>query len=404
MSNVKSGWLKKFCMLSFLRYKSSTVAKKHVYGSGLVNTGSMFSNSKLRSVGGLFQFRKPTHIIYFMSKGIRRVAAGFGFSVFASSDRVYGGGVEIFSNDLHSAGYWRNGKRLVIPGFSGNIVDIAAGRRHFLVATEKKVYAFGDNAHGQCGKDPEKCPFIIPSDTSDSSVQIPSQASVKQVHCTLDTSFVLLESGELFSFGLGTDGQLGRNGGPRDWHCLPVEGDLKGVQVTSIKGSTDTLCAITTSGDLFMWGQNEYEQMSPFSNQIQVLHPVEIRLRLGKISAADTTATSSLILNSEGEVYVWGFGVVGQGPDISVLKRPVLIHPNVFSSGTDDSGKVKQIFAGNTSMFALSKHRNLYAWGINRFSHLGIGSEKDQYFPCQVVLPRPACDLSVAPDHTLFLV
>lgn len=379
MCLLNRGWWRKVYLFTITRRKTRTVAKR-VYGSGLVDTGSMISNSKLKSSTSLLEFRKPTHILYFMSKDIQKVAAGFGFSVFAGKNKVYGGGVDIFSNDVHPVESWRN------------------------VATKSRVYAFGDNAHGQCGFDPETRPFLKPEEGSKCIVKVPSKAPVKQVHCTLDTSFILLESGELFSFGLGTDGQLGRNVPLRDWHCLPVEGDFKGSLVSSIKGSTDTLCAVTTSGNLFMWGQNEYEQMSPFSTQIQVSYPVEIRLSLGKILAADTTATSCVILNSKGEVFVWGFGVIGQGPDVHSLKRPVQLHPNLFSGGFGDDGEIQKIFAGNTSMFALSRKGNLFAWGINRFSHLGLGSDKDQYFPFQLFLPGSLSDLSVAPDHTLFLV
>uniref|UniRef100_A0A914RTE0 Williams-Beuren syndrome chromosomal region 16 protein n=1 Tax=Parascaris equorum TaxID=6256 RepID=A0A914RTE0_PAREQ len=271
------------------------------------------SSMKVAASTPAMELRKPTRINYCNSKDIRRVASGFGFSVFASNLKVFGGGIDIFSNDIGSDGFWSRGRRIMLGAV-----------RAFLLPNEKHLH----------------------------DVRLPSDARIRQVHCTLDTSFVLLDSGEIFSFGLGTDGQLGRGVQPFDWRCKPVEGDLDGVKITSIRGSTDTLLAVSESGELFMW-----------------------------------------------EVFVWGYGILGQGPNISALSCPTILAPNLFSGGP-----VKQVFAGNTSMFAISMNENLFAWGVNRFSHLGLGHANDQYFPYQVVLPSRPVQVSVAPDHTLFVL
>lgn len=71
----------------------------------------------------------------------------------------------------------------------------------------------------------------------------------------MDTSFVLLDNGELYSFGLGTDGQLGNETGRENqavWQPTLVEGDIKGVKISRISGSTDTLVAVSTEGKKFL--------------------------------------------------------------------------------------------------------------------------------------------------------
>lgn len=391
--------------------EASTVAKlkakpsSFVYGCGFGKTGSLFTRV-LRETGQK-GFRNPRQIQYFNSRNIRHIAAGFGFSVLASDRKLYGGGVDIFSNDLDNNNYWSEGICLnanVTDEQFGTIIDIAAGRRHFLVASKKAVYAFGDNAHGQCGQNPENVAFVRLESKPFQKITIPSDSEVAQIHCTLDTSFIVMDSGEVFSFGLGVDGQLGRGKCNCDWRCLPVGGDLDGIKVATLKGSTDTLMAVTESGELFMWGQNEYEQMYPFVKDIQSSFPREIRLSVKKITLADSTATSCIALSSSDQVYVWGFGILGMGPNVTSLRRPALLENTLFSSGPNDSGKVKKVFAGNSSMFAVSRTDNLFSWGLNRFSHLGLSHDKDQHFPFQVdVLKRPL-DVSVAPDHVLFLM
>lgn len=376
-----------------------------VYGCGFGKTGSLFTKA-LRETGKK-EFKKPQQILYFNSRNIRHIAAGFGFSVLASERKLYGGGVDIFSNDLDNNNYWSEGICLnanVKEEQFGTIIGVAAGRRHFLVASKKAVYAFGDNAHGQCAQDPENVPFVRPDNKPFQKITIPSDSEIAQIHCTLDTSFIILDSGEVFSFGLGTDGQLGRGICNYDWRCLPVEGDLKGMKVATLKGSTDTLMAVTKNGELFMWGQNEYEQMYPFVKDIQSSFPCEIRLSAEKIIAADSTATSCIALSSNDQVYVWGFGILGMGPNVTSLRRPALLENNLFSGGPNDSGKVKKVFAGNSSMFAISRMDNLFSWGLNRFSHLGLSHNKDQYFPFQVDVLKKPLDVSIAPDHVLFLM
>lgn len=395
-----------FCPSSILQQSAqclrNPVRSKSVYGCGLTASGSL-ATSKNPSIP--LELCKPTRISYCDSKDIKCIAAGFGFSLFASNDKIYGCGIDIFSNDVDSENIWKRGRRLMLgKDFNESIIDVAAGRRHFLVATNKKLYAFGDNAHGQCGHDPDKYPFLIPNDKKVRSVSIPSDSPIAKVHCTLDTSFVLLESGEVFSFGLGTDGQLGRGVVSFDWKCASVEGDLKNGRVLSLGGSTDTLLAVTRDGYLFMWGQNEYSQMSPFSDEMQVGYPCEIRLSIGKIRSARSTATSCIVLTRDGKVFVWGFGVLGQGPVITSLSKPAQLEPNLFSGKPGDNGSVKKIFAGNTSMFAISEEENLFAWGVNRYSHLGLETDKDQFFPFQVCLPKQPYRVAVAPDHTLFLL
>lgn len=385
--------------------KSKARRTSVVYGCGFGKTGSLFTKAfrETEQKG----FKKPRQILYFNSRDIRHIAAGFGFSILASKRKLYGGGVDIFSNELENVNYWSKGICLnadVKEKQFGSIIGIAAGRRHFLVASREAVYAFGDNAHGQCAQNPENIPFVRLENKPYRKIEVPSDSKVAKVHCALDTSFIVMESGEIFSFGLGTDGQLGRGVCSCDWHCLPVEGDLKEVKVTSLKGSTDTLMALSDHGELFMWGQNEYDQMHPFVEQIQNGYPREIRLSFKKTAAADSTATSCIALSQDGDVYVWGFGTIGMGPNITTLRRPAPLENVLFSGGPNDSGKVKKIFAGNTSMFAISELDNLFSWGFNRFCHLGLSHDKDQLFPFQIDVLRKPVDVSVAPDHTLFLM
>ncbi|VDN31875.1 unnamed protein product [Cylicostephanus goldi] len=66
-----------------------------VYGCGLSASGALaiprlVVNDKIVTAK---EAHKPLRISHFNLKGIRHVAAGFGFSLFASRDRLYGSGL-----------------------------------------------------------------------------------------------------------------------------------------------------------------------------------------------------------------------------------------------------------------------------------------------------------------------
>jgi len=59
---------------------------------------------------------------------------------------------------------------------------------------------------------------------------------------------VLLESGELYAFGLSTDGQVGNGSKTLEWKPTLVEGEIKNEKIVAISGSTDTIVAVSKNG------------------------------------------------------------------------------------------------------------------------------------------------------------
>ena len=83
--------------------------------------------------------------------------------------------------------YYISTRQIPLPIDAGNIIDVSAGRLHSLIATSKGVYAFGDNAHGQCGQDPEAQPFVTHNRYGQiTPVIIPSDSPVVKVSNSFD--------------------------------------------------------------------------------------------------------------------------------------------------------------------------------------------------------------------------
>lgn len=86
-----------------------------------------------------------------------------------------------------------------------------------------------------------------------------------------------------------------------------------------------------------------------------------------------------------GEVYSWGFGLLGLGPKVQQTNKPIMIPPVLF--GRNDfhpNSKVVKVVCGLNYSAALTNHGDLLMWGRNPRGCLGLGNEKDQYFPLKV--------------------
>lgn len=84
-------------------------------------------------------------------------------------------------------------------------------------------------------------------------------------------------------------------------------------------------------------------------------------------------------------MYVWGYGLLGKGPEVQLSYKPLNIPPILF--GRNDfqpNSKVVSIFCGMGHMAAVTNFGDLYMWGKNRNGCLGLGHKDDQYFPLKV--------------------
>nr|CAD2159814.1 unnamed protein product [Meloidogyne enterolobii] len=401
-----------------------------VYGSGLCSTGAL-AIEKLLTPPVLKQcLFQPMRIIRMNTRKIRFIAAGCGFSLFASNNELYGSGLNNFYQisgpkrrdederpNLESGYAGRNeaemwyihGRRIVLPEDMGNIRCISAGRMHSVVLTDSnKIFCFGSNSHGQCGADPLDHPVVTHDNQHelkemDVSTILEGDVEIVKVHASLDTSFALCSNGKLFAWGLGTDGQLGNGNDQFQWKPSLVRGDLEGEKIVEIGGSTDTLVAVNEDGHLFIWGQNEYGQMCSITDEPQIFLPQHVPFKLGKIVGAEATGVSCIVCNSDGQVFTWGSHVLGFGPKVEKLTKPMQIDPPLFTSAMNEKNWVVKVFAGGSCMGALTEAGHLFTWGSNKHGVLALSHRNHQYFPFQVSFAESIKDASFGPHHSLFL-
>ncbi|XP_066279833.1 RCC1-like G exchanging factor-like protein [Branchiostoma lanceolatum] len=358
------------------------------------------------------------------SQDARTVSCGYGFTVLTSSKergKVWGTGVNTDSQlglqktvkTTHKGANAIVLDYLIAPApvdlpltnpQETQVLQVACGRAHSLILTDREgVFSLGNNAYGQCGR------AAVENEEYRGSSQINRvkiDGKVKQLAAGLDHSLFLTEDGEVYSCGWGADGQTGLGHYKSEHRPTRLRGDIDGEKITQVSTYADCCLAVSEKGDLFGWGNSEYNQLASVTETTQVNVPRLLPFDyVGKAVQVAVGGTICAVLNDQGQVYVWGYGILGKGPKLEETPIPELL-PEVLFGRNDFSPDVvvKEIKAGLNSFAAVTTGGELYTWGVNKHGCLGLGHVKDQYFPWKVSLPGDVVSVECGVDHMVAVI
>lgn len=358
--------------------------------------------------------------VYAGSEKVKDIACGNGFTVMAAK----------LDNSTHTAfGFGLNqqsqlGYQAQRPGFPLEMVatplpmfiptespieKVSCGRAHTILLNKSgQVFSLGLNSFGQCGRPiDEKEEYFGSRIVHCLSESLPP--NISEIECGYDHTMFLSDTGKVYSCGWGADGQTGLGHYNNQSEPRRIKGDLKDVKIIKVSSCCDTVLALDNEGNLFGWGNSEYSQFRTLglSNQEQFNIPRLLRTQgiPGKIIDIAAGGTVCAILNNRGQVFVWGFGILGKGPNVEHSSEPTLIPESLFGMNVYNSHvKVVKIYAGMCHFAAITNQGDLYAWGKNRSKALGFRHGRDQYFPARVDINMShARKVALGVDHTCVL-
>ncbi|XP_023393318.1 RCC1-like G exchanging factor-like protein [Pteropus vampyrus] len=284
------------------------------------------------------------------------------------------------------------------------VLQVSCGRAHSLVLTDGEgVFSMGNNSYGQCGRK------VVENEIYSESHKVHRMqdfdGQVVQVACGQDHSLFLTDKGEVYSCGWGADGQTGL--GHYNITSVPTKlgGDLTGVKIVQVATYGDCCLAVSADGGLFGWGNSEYLQLASVTDSTQVNIPQCLPFSgVGKVEQAACGGTGCAVLNGEGHVFVWGYGILGKGPNLVETALPEMIPPTLFGlTEFNPEVQVSRIRCGLSHFAALTNKGELFVWGKNIRGCLGIGHLEDQYFPWRVTMPGEPMDMACGVDHMVTL-
>lgn len=131
--------------------------------------------------------------------------------------------------------------------------------------------------------------------------------------------------------------------------------------------------AVTTNGDLYMWGDNPCGQLGNGTTSLYTTAPVKV---LDKVETVSLGGRHSAAITKDGSLYMWGENWCGKLGDGTTTDRhsPVKILENV-----------KAVSLGQNHSGAITKDGGLYMWGNNYSGQLGDGTTTDRYSPVKVL-------------------
>eukprot|EP00743_Colponemidia_sp_Colp-15_P008722 GILK01009499.1.p1 GENE.GILK01009499.1~~GILK01009499.1.p1 ORF type:complete len:421 (-),score=31.77 GILK01009499.1:152-1375(-) len=332
-----------------------------------------------------------------LGKSVIQISCGFNYVAAVTSDKNvytwgYGLDGQLGHGDTRSILVPRRVRALQKQG----IKMVICGSRHTLaVDGEGKVYSWGSGDFGILGHEEQKAEYV----PRVIDAFFTAGVSIKLVACGQQHSLALTDSGTLFSWGHGKDGRLGHN----NEQDVSIPTIIRGIEDRVVRaiacGSKHSL-AIDKKGELFSWGCGSDGQLGHGSktsmlvphkvnpaNSRRMSRPgrqnIQASVMFDKILQVAAGAKHSLALAATGEVFAWGRSDLGR---LGLLESfaeennpaPVLV-PTLVDALVGH--RVCLISAGAYHSAALTDAGRVFSWGAGEYGRLGHGDQQDVGVP-----------------------
>jgi alpha-tubulin suppressor-like RCC1 family protein len=227
------------------------------------------------------------------------------------------------------------------------------------IKTDGTLWTWGNGLNGQLGN----------NDTTDRSTPITTFAggnNWKQVNVGPRFSVAIKTDGTLWTWGTGTNGQLGNN--DTTDRSTPITTFAGGNNWKQVSSGDVYTAAIKTDGTLWVWG-NQFN--GKLGNAVTT----------GNISTAVTTFAGGnnwkqvssgndhiSAIKTDGTLWTWGSGSNGRLGNASISNRSTPI--TTFAGGTN----WKQVSGGSSHTAAIKTDGTLWTWGLGLNGQLGNAS------------------------------
>ncbi len=209
------------------------------------------------------------------------------------------------------------------------VIDVSATRDHAaVVKADGTVWTWGRNDYGQLGNNSTlaTCPYAVQVLDSTGTDYL---RDIKQVSVGHAYVAALAKDGTVWSWGLGTSGQLGN--GAKTTKKLPVQ--ATGVtQVTKVIAGNGTTTVLKEDGTVWGWGLNRYGTLgygsastttsnANYAKTTQIQVKIDSTTNLENVKDIGGAFETKYALTQDGTVYGWGLNTTGEIGDYTKTNK-----------------------------------------------------------------------------------
>lgn len=147
---------------------------------------------------------------------------------------------------------------------------------------------------------------------------------------------------------------------------------------------------------LYAWGLGKDGQLGLGTKEDQT-RPAMLPHQIENIVSLAVGPRMNLALTSDGEMYSWGQGLMGE------LGLAYITHQEYPAKITKVSCKFKAVAVGYEHSLAVSEAGDLYVWGANDLGQLGTGDLKPIDRPTKLKLPQKFVSVAAGTKHSMAL-
>lgn len=273
---------------------------------------------------------------------------------------------------------------ITVPGLS-NIVAIAAcGSFSLALRSDGVVFAWGLNQDSQCGQPSSNITVNTPT-------QVPWLTGVTAIDAGLYHGVALRSDGTVWSWGRGTNGQLGN--GLAQTSATPVM--AAGVSnVTKIAAGYFFTVALRNDGTLMGWGAGGEGQLGS-TGTLTTAFPITINGATNVVDVACGGYHTLAVRFGTRQLFAWGGNTHGQ--------LGIGSTSNTSTPTLTGLTNIKRAFASMYSSAAIDQHDGLHGWGRNNHGQLSSGTTVDRSRPAPFGKLLETATMSISEFHSLII-
>jgi alpha-tubulin suppressor-like RCC1 family protein len=275
-------------------------------------------------------------------------------------------------------------------------ICVSAGELHCGVVTiDGDVYTWGDGFCGQLGHG-NKRPQLSPKQITVGDIQ---DEIVSSISCGCRHTLAVTEDGEVYSWGLGHFGVLGRSYTPFEYDAQAAVGQI----ITNDDDDENDINHVIVIAPTEQ--QRQQQEQAEVAAQIDLIANLSLEdssdqcipkvidsLKGIYIVGASAGHRHSIVLDNNGSLYTFG---AGYGGCLGHGDTQTQMYPCRIQSFDDDNIKIHQMSAGVDISMAVTTCGDVYSWGKMDGGRIGLGLSKNN-----VTIPRRVVLSNNTPNST----